>query len=148
MPAALLSNGTILVDESIRAEAKQVTKKVHDRVVRGLRLVLDDGQEISLPTDLVGFLGNVLSGLSRGGVSVTLLPEELTTTVAAELLGVSRPTLMKWVRAGEIPSHPVGSHTRLKLADVLAHGKALHTKRAVAFDALRAWEEEFEPAGE
>lgn len=26
------------------------------------------------------------------------MPEELTSTVAADLLGVSRPTLMKWAR--------------------------------------------------
>lgn len=148
MPAALLSRGTILVDESIRAEAQQVSQRAHDRAVRGVRLILEGGSELSLPTDLVGFLGNVLQGLARGDVSVTMLPEELTTTVAAELLGVSRPTLMKWVRAGDIPAHSVGTHTRLALADVVAFGKALHEKRDTAFVALRAWEEEFEPDGE
>lgn len=30
------------------------------------------------------------------------VPEALTSTVAADLLSVSRPTLMMWVRDGEI----------------------------------------------
>ncbi len=69
-------------------------------------------------------------------------PEELTTTAAADMLGVSRPTLMKLIEAGEIRSHKVGSHSRLRSADVLE----LRTKRAaarkIAFEKLRELEEE------
>lgn len=141
MPTALLPNGTVLIDDSLRSEAETVKANLRDRSVRGFRLVLEDGKEISLPTDLVHFFDNVLQGLARGGVSVTTFPNELTTTMAAEMLGVSRPTLMKWIRANEITSHQVGSHTRLKLTDVLEFGKLRRQKREEAFAALRAWED-------
>ncbi|MFW7413852.1 helix-turn-helix domain-containing protein [Demequina sp. SO4-18] len=63
----------------------------------------------------------LLDDMARGRtVTVSALPEELTTTVAAEQLGVSRSTLMKWVRSGEISSHKVGAHTRVRTADVMA----------------------------
>ncbi|MFT4011700.1 MAG: helix-turn-helix domain-containing protein [Nocardioidaceae bacterium] len=45
-------------------------------------------------------------------------PEELTTTQAAQELGISRPTLMKMIRNGEIPAHKVGTNTHLRKAAV------------------------------
>ncbi len=146
MPSTLLNSGTLLVDEHVREEAEQVAQQVHDRATVGLRLDLDDGSTITLPADLAKFIGNVLNGVTRGPVFVQSLPDEVTTTTAAEILGVSRPTVMKWVRAGELPSHKVGSHTRLSTPDVLGFRSRLRSKREAAFDALRAWDEQFDAA--
>ena len=65
-------------------------------------------------------------------VSVTTMPENLTTTAAAGLLGLSRPTLMKFIREGRIPAHKVGSHHRLPSTDVLALREKLHRERQQA----------------
>ena len=50
--------------------------------------------------------------------SLVSVPQELTTTVAAKRLGISRPTLMKLIREGKIPAHKVRSHMRLLTTDV------------------------------
>ena len=146
MPSTLLNSGTLLVDDHLRAEAEGLARQVHDRVTVGLRLELDDGSGLNLPPDLARFISNVLNGLTRGPLSVQSLPEELTTTTAAEMLAVSRPTLMKWVKAGELPSHKVGSHTRLKARDVLDFRAHLRSEREAAFGALRAWDEQLDAA--
>lgn len=146
MPSTLLNSGTLLVDDHLREEAEGLAGRLHDRVATGLRLQLDDGSSIDLPSDLASFVSNVLSGVARGPVSVQALPEELTTTSAAEILAVSRPTLMKWVRSGELPSHKVGTHTRLRTHDVLELRARLRADREAAFSALRGWDEQFDHA--
>lgn len=48
------------------------------------------------------------------------MPEELTTSTAAKLLNISRPTLMKMIKSGKVKAHMVGTHHRLAARDVLA----------------------------
>lgn len=61
---------------------------------------------------------------------------ELTTVEAAELLNVSRPSLIKQIEAGEIAHHMVGTHRRLRLADVLAYRDRMDDQAEEALDAL------------
>ncbi|MET7773635.1 helix-turn-helix domain-containing protein [Nocardia sp. NPDC005366] len=58
-------------------------------------------------------------------------------------MGISRPSLMKLVREEKIPSHKVGSHTRLHSKDVLAFRRAQLEHQSKAFEELRALEEEW-----
>lgn len=44
-------------------------------------------------------------------ITIETLPKNLTSTTAADVLRVSRPTLMKMARAAEIDSFKVGAHT-------------------------------------
>lgn len=74
------------------------------------------------------------------------VPEILTSTEAADLIGVSRPTLMKWARAGDIASFEVRSHTRFRTADVAAWMHKRATERAAAFEELRRIDEQLEGA--
>lgn len=70
-------------------------------------------------------LHQVLTVMARGGI-ITIGPDVLTTSAAAKILGISRPTLIKQITAGTIPSYMVGTHHRLKAEDVFA---ALHARR-------------------
>jgi excisionase family DNA binding protein len=100
---------------------------------------------VHVPDELADVLRRILAVASRGGtVVVGSLPGELTTTVAAEQLGISRPTLMKLIRDGELPAHKVGTHHRVKTADVLAHRRARLERQRSALDELRALEDELD----
>ncbi|MGC2939906.1 helix-turn-helix domain-containing protein [Brevibacterium sp. FAM 24638] len=54
-------------------------------------------------------------------MAVTITPNSLTMTTqqAAEILGVTRPTLVKLLDEGRIPFAKPNSHRRVRLADVL-----------------------------
>ncbi|MBF6164317.1 helix-turn-helix domain-containing protein [Streptomyces gardneri] len=96
-----------------------------------------------MPAELTALIAQILDLISRGcTVTVGSLPNEVTTTVAAKMLGVSRPTLMKLVNEGKLPSHRVGSHTRLFSRDVLAHREIQRAAQRKAFDRLRELEDE------
>ncbi len=55
----------------------------------------------------------------RDKIVIGRVPEALTSTVAADLLSVSRPTLMTWVRDGGIESFKAGMHTRFRRDEAL-----------------------------
>lgn len=75
--------------------------------------------------------------MARGGtVTIGSVPEVLTTSAAAGILGISRPTLMKMINTGLIPSHKVGTHHRLRAEDVFAALRARRSRERAAFAEL------------
>lgn len=102
-------------------------------------------RELSMSPGFARFLTRVLEQVAAGHtVRIGSLPEELTTTVAARELSVSRMTLMKWIREGRIPAHKVGTHTRLMRDDVLAFRAERQTDRKMALRELLALEDELD----
>ncbi|MER7081391.1 DNA binding domain-containing protein, excisionase family [Saccharopolyspora kobensis] len=89
-------------------------------------LITRDGSRIDLPDELYDVLHDVVYALSRG-LAITVAPRHtvLTTGEAAELLGVSRPTLVRLLESGEIPYEQPGRHRRIRLDDLLAYENAL-----------------------
>ncbi|WP_323138049.1 helix-turn-helix domain-containing protein [Nocardia sp. alder85J] len=60
----------------------------------------------------------------------------LTSQQAADLLGVSRPTVKRWIERGELPAELVGKRFhRLRLDDVLRYREA---RRQRQYEALAA----------
>lgn len=124
--------------------------KVHDFIAaheaagRGAvarRFVLagpDAGEQIELPEEVYRLLVHVTDAMSRG-MAVTIAPRSttLTTSQAAELLGVSRPTLIKFLEEGRISFTKVNSHRRLSLHDVLEFQKARRDEQYAALEAMR-----------
>lgn len=101
------------------------------------RLVTSDGEELDVPPALFGLLVAVAEELARGnGVSVLPLHRQLTTTEAAQLLNVSRPHVITLLERGELPFEKVGSHRRVRLADVLAYRQAQDQCRRDALDDM------------
>lgn len=91
-----------------------------------------DGVEISLPSSLLQLVVNVADNLAAGR-AVMAIPAEasLTPAEAAELLGLSRPFVVRLLERGDIPSEllPESRHRRIKLEDVLAF-QARRSRRA------------------
>lgn len=88
-----------------------------------LHLQLPDGRAVPLPPALVEVLRLSADELADGR-AVTVLPSEITLTPAetAQLLGLSRPFIVRLLDQGEIPFErlPRSRHRRVRLSDVLA----------------------------
>jgi excisionase family DNA binding protein len=70
------------------------------------------------------------------GAVVVPIKEQFTTTEAAAMLGLSRPTLMKLVESGEINHIMVGTHHRIPVEGILAFQRARNARRTRAAEAL------------
>lgn len=83
----------------------------------------EEGDQVELPATVYRVLLQVIEALSAGK-AVTVAPQSqlLTTQQAADLLGVSRPTVVKLIDNGELPAETPGTRRRLiKLDDLLAY---------------------------
>lgn len=59
------------------------------------------GLTIELDLHLSDLLLNVMASLSNGSVSITGLPEEVTTITSPDMLGISPPTLLNRIAANK-----------------------------------------------
>ena len=76
--------------------------------------------KIIIPVRALNFLGNILKGMSQGKIiSIVPLATEVTTQKAAEILGCSRPFLVKLLEEGKINFTKIGKHRRIRIEDVL-----------------------------
>lgn len=100
-------------------------------------LVAPDGERLNLPEEVYRLLKEIVRNMQMGR-AVALIPEnqQLTTQRAAELLGVSRPFLIKLLESGQIPYHKAGSHRRVYLKDLLAYQQRRDAERKAALDEI------------
>lgn len=138
-----IATGTVLtVDEAERKQAAEVMAAKSDSDSFAVVIELDS-KRLSLPPALTKCLTNVIASLAAGGTTrIESLPKEMSTTVAARHLAISRPTLMKHVASGELAARKVGTHTRIRTDDVEAFRARLLQERLAAFEELRRISEE------
>ncbi len=70
------------------------------------------------------------------GAVVVPVKELFTTTEAATMLGLSRPTLMKLIDSGELDHVKVGTHHRIPARAILDFQRARRVRREKAAEAL------------
>jgi excisionase family DNA binding protein len=98
---------------------------------------------IELPEPARSLLLQILEEMERGNsVSVVSIGQELSTQQAAEMVGVSRPFLVKLLEAGKMPFHLAGSHRRVYLRDVLEFKTMRDRERLASLDRMGAAMEE------
>ena len=96
-----------------------------------------DGRQLEIPDSIYRVLVAAVGAMAQGNaVSIVPVHHELTTQQAAELLGVSRPHLVKLVDAGEIPHHKTGSHRRVYFEDLMRYRDVRDAERSAALRAL------------
>jgi excisionase family DNA binding protein len=86
---------------------------------------------VELTEQLHTILKQVVQALSRGqSISILARDQEISTQQAADILGLSRPTVVKLIDEGELLAHVPGAVRRkLRLADVLAYREQLRKRR-------------------
>ena len=103
-----------------------------------------DGQQLEIPDSIYKVLVAAVGAMAQGNaVSIVPVHHELTTQQAAELLGVSRPHLVKLVDAGEIPHHKTGSHRRIYFEDLMRYRDVRDAERSAALRELTRKSAEF-----
>lgn len=112
---------------------------------RMTRLVGPNGESIGLPASAFEALKAVVTGMAQG-MAMTLIPSgrELTTQEAADLLRISRPSVIKLLEEGTIPFHKVGTHRRVNVEDVLEYRAARNEQRRAALRELTEISEEID----
>ncbi len=86
----------------------------------------ETSEKIKLPVKALNFLSEILKAMSQGKpISIVPLATEVTTQSAAEILGCSRPHLVKLLEEGKIEYTKVGKHRRIKYEDVINYKRKM-----------------------
>ncbi|WP_185151956.1 helix-turn-helix domain-containing protein [Chryseobacterium vaccae] len=99
----------------LRTSIKQVRKQ--DK--RGTVKLKYNEEEIQIPEQAFVLFKSILSNIAEG-LEVAVIPSHkgLSTQMAADLLRISRPHLIKLLERGDIPFFKVGTHRRIELEDL------------------------------
>ena len=95
------------------------------------------GDQVELPEEIYLVLRQAVEAMQRG-LSVTISPQSrtLTTQQAADLLNVSRPTVIKILDKGKLAFERVGTHRKIRLADLLEFREERRREQYAALDAM------------
>jgi len=120
---------------ALRALGKCRSKKA----ARTIQVKPDGGPDVSVtvPREAFELFLEVLGQMANGN-AVTIVPvhAELTTQEAADMLNVSRPHLVDLLENGKIAFRRVGTHRRIRVADLLAYQQADQADRTATLDEL------------
>lgn len=87
-------------------------------------------ERIRIPLKVLKLLAEILKTMSEGKpFSLVPMATEVTTQKAAEILGCSRPHLVKLLEEGTIPFTKVGKHRRIQFDDVVKYRKNMKEKQ-------------------
>lgn len=129
-----MERATVITEQSHLLRGASAAEQVG--TVVGGTVEFADGRTFVADADLVDVLNLLLgSGLASRRAHVVVDTEWVSPEVAASILGVSRPTVYKWLDAGVLDSIYVGTHRRVPREDVEAVVRA-RTARARTDDVL------------
>jgi len=139
---------------TLPSEADAVLAKETSRVLAShirnsdpmeLRIPDDPSPEgmVKLPLSAARMLVRILEEMARGN-AVTLIPvhAELTTQEAAEMLNISRPSLIQILEEGKIDYRRVGTHRRVRFEGLMKYKRNAEAARRAALEELAAYDQE------
>jgi excisionase family DNA binding protein len=126
---------------------ERMTRRREDRVLatdalvalrrRPSRFTLPNGASVQFPKTAVDGLIKMLEAVAEGdNATVVRTPREVSTQQAATVLNMSRPTVVKLIDEGLLPSRKVGSHRRIPLADLLSYRDDMVARRRAVLDQM------------
>ena len=100
------------------------------------------GDQIALPHEVYLVLEQVVDAMRRGlAVAVVPAGKTVTTQEAADLLGVSRPTVVKFIQQGKLPHEMVGTHRRVPLDALLDYKQERRATQLAALAELASYDD-------
>ena len=140
---------SILPSQAEAVLAKKTSRVLASRMRKGglmqLRIIDDRSPEgtVKLPATAVRLLVRILEEMAHGN-AVTLLPvrAELTTQEAADMLNISRPSLIQLLNEGKIDYRRVGTHRRVRFDGLMKYKRHAEAARRAALAELAAYDQE------
>ncbi|WP_291037236.1 helix-turn-helix domain-containing protein [Herbiconiux sp.] len=101
-------------------------------------LVDPQGNARPIPDEIFRILDQVTNALAAGS-GITIVPQgmSMTTQQAADFLGISRPTLVRLLEAGDIAYDKPGRHRRVQLEDLVDYQANFRSERRAALRELQ-----------
>ena len=111
-----------------------------------MRVRIVDGASreiVKIPAPALRLLVRVLEEMAHGN-AVTVIPvrAELTTQEAAEMLNISRPSLIHLLDDGKIAYRRVGTHRRVRFESLVKYKRQADAARRAALAELAAYDQE------
>lgn len=115
------------------ARLSQAARRAHEAVAEAVRQApepQDEGgmvriEQVELPRPVARLVIRILDDLSQGRAvvvhTIADTEEEVSTSKAARILRMSRPTLIDLLEKGHIPYRMVGTHRRVPVISLLAY---------------------------
>jgi len=105
--------------------------------------IAETGRKIRIPVSVLRLLVQILKEISQGN-PVTVVPEatEITTQAASEVLGCSRPHVVRLLEEGKIPYTKVGKHRRIRYDDLMSFKKKMKVSQKKKLQDLMKLDEE------
>ena len=124
-----MPNTQLLQEETLNQAQTEAKKLLGDSNETAVTLTVSGNESQEIGDALSQVIQQVLHALAQGQrIEIQTSPQYLTTTRAARRIGISRPTLMKAIRSGELPAFKVGSHFRIRTGDAEVFRKTLLEK--------------------
>lgn len=135
------------------SKAEQLTAmKSYDALASMLSEITDKNPEIEIeetkakikiPLKALNLLAKILKETSLGRpVSIVPVATEVTTQAAAEIIGCSRPHIVKLLEEGKIKFTKVGKHRRIKYEDIMAYKKQMKNNQALLISQMMESDED------
>ena len=100
-------------------------------------------EKIIIPLSALKLLAQILKETSQGKpISIVPIATEMTTQAAADILGCSRPHLIKLLDKRQIKFTKVGRHRRLMYEDVLEYKKKMKAEQERLIEEIMRSDEE------
>jgi len=112
-------------------QEQQLAMESHQQLANALKslkvadpeIEIEETQDkIKVPLKALQLLAKILEVTSQGKpISIVPIATEMTTQAAADMLGCSRPHLVKLLEKGEIAYTKIGKHRRVRFEDVMSY---------------------------